>query len=476
MRRPACFSPPKYKQGFTLIELLVVIAILAVLSVIGFVVFSSISQGVRDSRRKADIDAMTKAYEVKYGGTYAPLDALSFAGGVIPKDPDSSKGDYFNWLDSTRAGFKVCAALENNPSSYCNTPAQNCYCKFSSQGIMPSGSTSYDPSSTQAQGGLGGSSSSSCDPNGTLNAGLVGYWKMDEASWNGTSGEVKDLSGNGNGLTAKKADRTGTAVGGTSNTLSVQNTSGQMLTPNAFTGYTLNITGGTGVGQSATIASNTSTQFTISSTWTTLPDATSTYRVVAVNVPNTTNTAKFNRAGSFDGATQYVNSNSTNIPSLNFGTGGGTVSVWLNMSATALNPNTPAITGKGNNNAVSAGYRFTMSSTGGVNFNVSDGSTGTKLRSSAGTYADGAWHLVTGVVDRAANKIYLYIDSAPAVYTDITGVGSLDNNSESYTVGIPGASTPWAFSGLLDDLRVYNRALSPQEVSTLWNSSNGCVN
>ncbi len=31
-----------------------------------------------------------------------------------------------------------------------------------------------------------------------LTDGLVGYWKMDENSWNGTAGEVKDASGNGN--------------------------------------------------------------------------------------------------------------------------------------------------------------------------------------------------------------------------------------------------------------------------------------
>jgi len=31
-----------------------------------------------------------------------------------------------------------------------------------------------------------------------LSDGLVGYWKMDENSWNGTAGEVKDASGNGN--------------------------------------------------------------------------------------------------------------------------------------------------------------------------------------------------------------------------------------------------------------------------------------
>ena len=31
-----------------------------------------------------------------------------------------------------------------------------------------------------------------------ISSGLVGWWKMDEASWNGTAGEVKDWSGNGN--------------------------------------------------------------------------------------------------------------------------------------------------------------------------------------------------------------------------------------------------------------------------------------
>ena len=35
-----------------------------------------------------------------------------------------------------------------------------------------------------------------------MSDGLVGYWKMDESSWNGTAGEVKDWSGNNNNGTA----------------------------------------------------------------------------------------------------------------------------------------------------------------------------------------------------------------------------------------------------------------------------------
>ncbi len=43
-----------------------------------------------------------------------------------------------------------------------------------------------------------------------LSNGLVGYWKMDESSWNGTAGEVQDASGNGN----NGQSINGAAVGG----------------------------------------------------------------------------------------------------------------------------------------------------------------------------------------------------------------------------------------------------------------------
>jgi hypothetical protein len=41
---------------------------------------------------------------------------------------------------------------------------------------------------------------------------LVGYWKFDEASWNGTTGEVIDSSGNGNNLTSAGGANTSNAV------------------------------------------------------------------------------------------------------------------------------------------------------------------------------------------------------------------------------------------------------------------------
>lgn len=180
-------------KGFTLIELMVVVSIIAILSMIGLTVFTNVQKSARDAKRKADIDAISKAYEVNYKDSYQALLGGNFVSGEIPADPNPQKGDYFNWLDADGAGFKVCASLEDNSSNVCNTPGENCYCKLSSQGEIPEGSTA-DESSTQDEFGLGGSAPSVCDPNGSLLSGLVGYWKMDE----GTGDIVSDSSGNDN--------------------------------------------------------------------------------------------------------------------------------------------------------------------------------------------------------------------------------------------------------------------------------------
>lgn len=69
---------------------------------------------------------------------------------------------------------------------------------------------------------------------------------------------------------------TGTATAGAASTLT---NGAKAWTTNQWTNYEIRITGGTGVGQYRTIASNTGTVITVSSAWTTVPDATSTYEI-----------------------------------------------------------------------------------------------------------------------------------------------------------------------------------------------------
>lgn len=82
------------QKGFTLVELLVVVAIIAILSVIGLTVFSSAQSNARDARRRADIDAISKALETNKGVAtivYSALTATQFSGGVIPQDTTTAQ-------------------------------------------------------------------------------------------------------------------------------------------------------------------------------------------------------------------------------------------------------------------------------------------------------------------------------------------------------------------------------------------------
>lgn len=86
-------------------------------------------------------------------------------------------------------------------------------------------------------------------------------------------------------------------------------------------------------------------------------------------------------------------------------------------------------------------------------------------------FTAGQWHLVTGVVNRQAGTVKLYVDGVPKF------PGKFPPNQAPYAfndtpwrVGIAQPHAPlwrWAANGLLDDVRIYNRALTDAEVAEL---------
>ena len=96
--------------------------------------------------------------------------------------------------------------------------------------------------------------------------------------------------------------------------------------------------------------------------------------------------------------------------------------------------------------------------------------------SSVGDLRDGFWHLATAVIDASANTETLYIDN---VQTDQdTSISPTDYNTGTYAyqLGAAHGSASWPnfptsgwsyFNGELDDARIYDRALSSAEVTTL---------
>lgn len=98
------------------------------------------------------------------------------------------------------------------------------------------------------------------------------------------------LSNTSNTLTISGTWPVSDAGGANSGTATTITDLTKTWTVNAFTGFTIEIIGGTGAGQSRVVASNTATDITVTSAWTTIPDNTSSYQVLRTP----------------DGATSYV--------------------------------------------------------------------------------------------------------------------------------------------------------------------------
>ena len=80
---------------------------------------------------------------------------------------------------------------------------------------------------------------------------------------------------------------------------------------------------------------------------------------------------------------------------------------------------------------------------------------------------DGQWHHVAGVYD--GTRIYLYIDGVQDVNTLTSG--SIKTNDYKVMIGENAQQRNRYWNGLIDDVRVYNRALDPSEIVALPNDS-----
>jgi hypothetical protein len=91
---------------------------------------------------------------------------------------------------------------------------------------------------------------------------------------------------------------------------------------------------------------------------------------------------------------------------------------------------------------------------------------------SVGQYANGTWHHIALVRSAAQGQIKLYVDGSERISADAT-TGTIGSSEADMYLGMrplgSGAARGWV--GALDDLQIYNRAISPTELSRIRSDS-----
>ncbi len=147
-----------------------------------------------------------------------------------------------------------------------------------------------------------------------------------------------------------------------------------------------------------------------------------------------------------------------------FGSGDFTLGMWLRTTGYINNGssvNRP-IYKKGISN--SSGYGLVITSSNFIQFILGNGTTDFTATSSQ-TVNDNQWHHVFGV--RTGDNILLYLDGVQVATTAVSGSVS---SPIGFYIG-DDASGSRNVDGLIDEVRVYNRALSASEIMALYNLS-----
>jgi len=194
---------------------------------------------------------------------------------------------------------------------------------------------------------------------------------------------------------------------------------------------------------------------------------------------------KVNKTGKFGGAFEFNGS----VNSIAFGSGtnllrnvsSASISVWIKPNLNSIDM-IPVDIGAGAGGGSRATIEITPSSEITVGGRASDLEVGlTTVDTIGASLVSGEWHHVVGVIDYANNDIKIYINGIVKSTTAISSPGftaGRTNNTSPLEVRIGSDTNPntGKFNGTIDEVLVFSRSLSLQEVRALYNTSVGFFN
>ena len=183
-------------------------------------------------------------------------------------------------------------------------------------------------------------------------------------------------------------------------------------------------------------------------------------------------TGKLGQAISVDGSSRYVTINHQN--SINFAnTDDFTIGFW-----TKFNPQTVSsaiILEKWDGTAGGYSYTVRANSDGTIFFARYDGGNAPQV-SSLTSISDNKWHNVVVEHIRSSKTMLIYIDGVRDNSSTYTTLNTITSTSNLCIGRRCDGNAQTLFNGSIDDLRIYNRALSAAEVKQLYNLGASKVN
>jgi hypothetical protein len=87
--------------------------------------------------------------------------------------------------------------------------------------------------------------------------------------------------------------------------------------------------------------------------------------------------------------------------------------------------------------------------------------------------------LVTGVLDRTGAQLSIYVDEALQSSANSSAIGDVNDSGSPLEIGRyfrQGWASPTGyFSGRIDEVQIYNRALAASEVQAIYNAGSAGV-
>jgi len=160
----------------------------------------------------------------------------------------------------------------------------------------------------------------------------------------------------------------------------------------------------------------------------------------------------------FDGAGDFLNCGSGSSLAIS---GAVTMTAWIQVHALNLDHKIG-----GNQDGANGGYKMTVFSNNKVEFEIRDASNASTLnRGVEGgmTLETGTWYHVAGVYSQEGGYIRTYVNGE--LDRQLQTMNELCASSGNFYIGCePFNTSSYNFTGVMDDLRLYSRALTPDEI------------